>query len=545
MGGSIPNSARNTKAVWGEEVRVAENATAREVDGQCQQASEAFTALSKMPPDGRAGVLEAIAAALDAKQDTILRTCAEETALTIDELTPEFARMTGTLRMFAGVVREGSWVRAAIDTPSQQSLGPSHDVRRMLVPLGPVAVFGSSNFPLAYGVCGGDTASALAAGCPVVVKEHPAHPRTGRMIAEIAQEAIRAAGFLGDLLGYLHNENPKDFSVARELVQHPRTAAVGFTGSIAGGLAIENLARDRKSRDRASWNDSDPGKHDRIPVYAEMGSMNAVVVLRHAARNRLEQIADDIAASVLARHGQQCTKPGMVIIGGYEEAERFYAALCARFSAAMPRRMLAPWIADTFRSRLAEIVDTGIVEARSDHQLPVLSDADLVRPVALFLQAVSAEDEPDVWEELFGPAVIVCAAGHLAMGWPFIPNALTATLVADPKDFLDADEDALDDAWLGESSRILYSLGQRAGRIIFNGVPTGVRVAHGMVHGGPFPATNRPDTTAVGPCAIERWCRPVCFQNCPDGLLPAELRNGNPRGIWRTLNGTRCKASVA
>lgn len=260
----------------------------------CRLAGEAFVAW-RQAPARRAETLDAVAAALDARRGDVVSTAAEETALTPDELAPEFDRMTGTLRMFAALIGGSglppdrkSPFRAAISRKGDHTLGPNHDVRSMLVPLGPVAVFGSSNFPLAYGVCGGDTASALAAGCPVVVKEHPAHPRTGRLIRGIARAAATTAGAHESLLGYIENTDPRDFSAAEQLVQHPAIRAVGFTGSIPGGLAIENLARERGTP---------------IPVFAEMGSNNVVVITPAAAAARAEEIADELAASILQRFG--------------------------------------------------------------------------------------------------------------------------------------------------------------------------------------------------------------------------------------------------
>jgi len=468
----------------------------------------------------RARLLDAIADALDAARAEIISTTADETALTPEELAPEFDRMTGTLRMFAALVRDGSWVRASIDTPApagEKSIGPNHDVRKMLVPLGPVAVFGASNFPLAYGVCGGDTASALAAGCPVIVKEHPAHPKTGRILHRLASAALASSGCAGPL-GYINDENPRDHALAKELVEHPAIAAVGFTGSTQGGLALEAIARARKYP---------------IPVYAEMGSLNPVFITPAAARDRATEIADAIADSLLARVGQQCTKPGVVIVQSGEDAERLFERLRCRFLEATPRAMLSPWIREQFEKRLSEHSRPGDWEDAWNDWPP-----DLSRPPAPVLKR---ESLPSLrfWEssrqETFGPHLTFVGVDTFSevIEVP-LESCLALSLYFDQTDPRDA---AL-------ARLCLRAHGAKAGRISFNSVPTGVRVCTSMVHGGPFPATNRPETTAVGPLAIERWCRPVCFQNCPDAILPPELQNANPRGIWRTVNGQPTRSPI-
>jgi len=556
-----------------------------DIGAACKNAHNAFTALAALSPESRAEILDSIALALDARREDILNTCADETALTIDELIPEFARMTGTLRMFAALVREGSWVRAAIDTPAllspgdnagvsgtaeaqhaqhspsphaaslhaspgpggtagaQHVIGPNHDIRSLLVPLGPVAVFGSSNFPLAYGVCGGDTASALAAGCPVIIKEHAAHPITGRLLANIAQQAIAQAfdeseaqaripasanPSLPHLLQYLRNEDHTDFAIARGLVQHPSIAAVGFTGSVPGGLAIEQLARDRTIP---------------IPVFAEVGSLNAIVISSISMFRRGIEVAHIIADSVLARAGQQCTKPGVVFVpfafSNYDDGSgsdsdiehRVLEVLGDRLKQAQPRRLLAPWIAESYERRLSQCIATGKAwQTRA-------SNAAKGAPCLLTTHTSGFRHHSTLRDEIFGPALLVVdltegGFGHGEADLPDLlrqlPGALTLTVFDEP------------DGWLG--TEIAKSV--NAGRIILNGPPTGVRVATSMVHGGPFPATNAPHTTAVGPRAIERWCRPVCYQNCPDGLLPPELQNANPRGVWRTVNGELTKSAI-
>lgn len=505
---------------------------AEDVDAVCDAAHYAFADRRFGLDRGvRTAMLRGVATALEERRAEILATCAEETALTEAELTPEFERMTGTLRMFADLVDEGSWVRSAIDRPATggaKSIGPNHDVRRMLVPLGPVAVFGASNFPLAYGVCGGDTASAWAAGCPVVVKEHPAHPQTGRLIARLAHGAITACGAKGAMLAYLYNEDAADHSVATALVGHQGIRAVGFTGSASGGFAIANLAAQR-----SDWY----GRLDFIPVFAEMGSCNVLIVLRDASQARMDEVVEQVAQSLLARHGQQCTAPGVVLVAGYDHAEAFYEALKSRLAESPVRRMLSPNVAKTFYGALDRAMQTGIIE---DHtRLPTDEErsASSTPPVLLYTQAVKMERTPVIWEEIFGPALVVAGCGSLANGYFFIPPALTVTIIGDDEAAQTDDDTVFDDAFIGSRSTITARIECEAGRVIFNGVPTGVRVCNAMVHGGPPIASNRPDTTAVGPMAIERWCRPVCWQNAPASVLPPELQDENPLGIWRMVNG--------
>jgi acyl-CoA reductase-like NAD-dependent aldehyde dehydrogenase len=463
-------------------------------------------------PSLRARMLDSAADALASARDRILATCCDETALTTDELAPEFDRMTGTLRMFAGIVREGSWVRACIDTATRSAIGPGHDVRRMLVPLGPVGVFGASNFPLAYGVCGGDTASALAAGCPVIVKEHPAHPRTGRLIHSLAIEGAGGAGAGGDgggalPLSYINNEDPADLAPAQSLVR--LVAAVGFTGSTRAGNALDRLARERP---------------EPIPVFAEMGSVNPVLVTRAAARTRGAEIGTLLAESILARFGQQCTCPGIIQVPHSENGgAELVGTLAARIAGAPGRDMLAPWIRDSYAKRLREVESCRGVQVTARGQSRAGP-----RAGGACLFSVGLDDfvaQPSLSEEIFGPAAVVvdlpdegASIGHL--------GALTMSVFFDAGDGGDV-----------EMVRRLLEAWPPAGRVILNGVPTGVRVAAGMVHGGPWPSTNRPDTTAVGPLAIERWCRPICFQNAPDAVLPPELQNANPLKLRRLVNG--------
>lgn len=467
----------------------------------------------------RATALAAVASALDTARDQLITLTADETALTPAELEPEFARTVDTLRLFADLVRAEdqphSWRRSTSDPaspPDQPPIGPNHPLRAQLEPLGPVAVFGASNFPLAYGVCGGDTASALAAGCPVIVKEHPAHPRTGARIASLARNALADANLSPDLLQYIPNPDPADFAPAQALVSHPLIRAIGFTGSTRAGLALTKLASNR----------THPRTHlpDPIPVFAEMGSCNPILILPRALDARLNQIADDIAASLLARVGQQCTAPGVVLVlspnnpaDALARATRLYHALAARCapsaSALTPRRMLAPNIATNYYARLDSALATGLIALHTP--IPAANARErtqsLAQPAILLASPTAITREPTLREEIFGPALIVAPITSLT-DLALWPGSLTATVIAD-----DADDSADDNNNEPTRTNALRCAARIAGRVILNGVPTGVRVCASTVHSGPYPSSNAQATTAVGPRAIERWCRPVCYQN--------------------------------
>lgn len=474
-------------------------------------------------PFRRAAMLDAIASTLGGAREQVLMCASRETALTLDELAPEFDRMTGTLRMFAKLVREGSWVRASIDTAPQTAaaqracIGPPHDVRRMLVPLGSCAgVFGASNFPLAYGVCGGDTASALAAGLGVLVKEHPAHPQTGRLLTQLACRA-------GAPLAYVYHTDASDFSVSAQVVEV--VDAIGFTGSVEGGMAIAALAQ------------QDPQFSK--PAYCEMGSINIVIVSGKllARRSTAEQIATELAASITSRVGQQCTRPGCLqfLQCSAIDRTRFLSLLASKLDDVAPRRMLSEHVARRYKARCNQLQRGGLklLTSRRNSLVPVGND--LFAVPQLFDAANSHGSQSNsqrsglvldnrLTNEVFGPAVIALGIGD-SLG---VPGALTRTFVVPRSGGRAAEFDGIG----------------FEGRTIVGGVPTGVRVCASMVHGGPYPASNAPHTTAVGPLAIERWCRPVCWQNTPQSALPWELQNRNPHKLMRIINGKWTRASV-
>lgn len=466
-------------------------ASTADVDTAARHAQEAFR--SGLPRAARAELLDAAADELAALGDALLDTAAAETALPAKpRLSGERDRTVSQLRMFANVVREGSWIDAAIDRadPTRTPL-PKPDLRRMLRPLGPVAVFGASNFPLAYSVAGGDTASALAAGCPVVVKGHPAHPATSAMVADALDRAVTKAGLHPGTFKLLQSGGDRDIDVGKELVTHPAIKAVGFTGSTAGGMALVRLASARP---------------DHIPVFAEMGSVNPVVILPEALAANAPEIASKLATSATASNGQMCTCPGLIFACLGHGFDTFKAALISAFANAPAAPMLTPRVREGFLHRLAE-------NAKAAGVTVAAGSESKASPALLTVDAATFIATPTLHEECFGPAAIlvICrSTEEMEQAVAHLPGSLTGTLWADSKD------DALP---------FVDLLTARVGRFIVNGVPTGVEVSSAMVHSGPMPSCNRPDTTAVGPQAIRRWCRPVCYQNVPQHLLPEELRD--------------------
>jgi alpha-ketoglutaric semialdehyde dehydrogenase len=477
------------------------------VDRAARAADRAFASYREVPGASRAAFLDEAAKQLEGVRAALLQRAALETGLRTERLEMEFGRTVRTLRSFAEVVRSGAWSRPLVDPPEAGATPgtiPAHDLRRMLMPLGPVGVFGASNFPLAYGVAGGDTASALAAGCPVIIKGHPSHPGTGEIAARAMNEAVRRSGLDAGVFSCLHSGGEGELEVGAALVAHPAVKAIGFTGSFAGGMALANAAAAR----------AEP-----IPVFAEMGSTNPIYVLPGALRERGLAIAAQLAASILDSSGQQCTCPGIVFCIDGPEGEAFVAALATALNKQTDNVMLSRRVLRGYRARVGECLAIDGVSctpalaafagARLVEEGPVVAPAGLLRTTLGVLRAATT-----LREEIFGPGVLVatCAdEAELADAPGVASGSLTASV------FAAASDEAL-------SRRLLGLVAPRAGRVVFNGVPTGVRVAPAMVHAGPYPATNRPESTAVGALAIERWTRPVCFQNVPTTLLPAELR---------------------
>ncbi len=483
-------------------------ATAEEIDLAALAAEAACEPYAALHPTRRAAFLRAVGTAIEALGDDLLERAQAETALPRPRLLSERGRTVNQLRLFADLIEEGSWVDARLDRaqPQREPL-PRPDLRRLLVPLGPVAVFGASNFPLAFSVAGGDTASALAAGCPVIVKAHPGHPGTSEFVAHALHAAARETGMPSGVFALLHGASHE---VGRWLVTHPLVQAVGFTGSTAGGKALSAAAAARAQP---------------IPVYAEMGSSNPVFVLPGALAERGEAIARGLAASVTLGAGQFCTNPGVIVLPPFQ-ADAFVETLARALGEAAPGTLVHAGLKTAYDARLDEAARCGAaLVARAPGGGP--NAATSAQPALLVTDAAAYATRPELRAEIYGPAtLIVRCATHdellaVARG---LDGQLTATLHATPDD-------------LRVYAVLIDALRRKAGRLIVNGFPTGVEVAPAMQHGGPFPATSDSRSTSVGSAAILRFVRPLCFQDFPQEALPEELRDANPRGLLRLVDG--------
>ncbi|PZF81225.1 aldehyde dehydrogenase (NADP(+)) [Jiangella anatolica] len=470
-----------------------------DVDHAVGAAAEAAAPFEQAGRAGRADALDAVAAALEDDRDAIVSTADAETGLGPARLNGELTRTTYQLRLFGEVLREGSYVEATIDHAGDTPMGPKPDLRRMLVPVGVVGVFGASNFPLAFSVPGGDTASALAAGCPVVVKAHPSHPETSRRTFAAMRAGLAEAKLPEGTLGLIEG-----LEAGAELVQHPDVRAVGFTGSTRGGRALADLAAARPSP---------------IPFYGELGSLNPLVVTPEVANGQAAEFAAGYVGSITMGVGQFCTKPGLLFApAGSDELQ---AALGARLAEVPAARMLNDSIRDAYRAETER--------RHADPRLRTLGDGAgddpaLGRP-ALFSVA-AADLDAELLEECFGPTALVIEyrdTDELLGALDRLEGQLTATVHAG-----DGETDLV--------GRLHTVLRQRAGRLLFGGFPTGVAVTWAMQHGGPYPSASLSAHTSVGPTSIRRWLRPIAYQNAPEHVLPDELRDANP-GIPRRVDG--------
>lgn len=488
-------------------------ATAAEVDAAGRAAAAAYPRYRQLPAERRAEFLDAIAAELDALGDDFVELVCRETALPTARIQGERGRTSNQLRLFARVLRRGDFYGARIDRalPERQPL-PRPDLRQYRIGLGPVAVFGASNFPLAFSTAGGDTAAALAAGCPVVVKAHSGHMATAECVADAILRAADSTGMPAGVFNMIYGAG-----VGADLVRHPAIQAVGFTGSLKGGRALCDLAAARPQP---------------IPVFAEMSSINPVLLLPEALKARGAQIARELAASVVLGCGQFCTNPGLVIGIRSPEFSAFLEAFAAKMAEQPPQCMLNAGTLASYRRGLDALHGhPGIRHLAGSPQQgnqawPQLLQAD----AGLLLQ-----DDELLQEEVFGPATVVVEVAdraELLRALQGLHGQLTATLIAEPAD-------------LERCAELLPLLEQKAGRLLLNGYPTGVEVCDAMVHGGPYPATTDARGTSVGSLAIERFLRPLCYQNCPDALLPDALKNANPLGIARLVNGETTREALA
>jgi NADP-dependent aldehyde dehydrogenase len=478
------------------------------IERACAAAGEAFDAFRGAPLEQRAALLEGIADKIVAIGDALIVRAMAETGLPRPRLEGERARTVNQLRLFANVVRNGSWLTLRIDAAEPERTPRKPELRLRKIPVGPVAIFGASNFPLAFSVAGGDTAAALAAGCPVVVRAHAAHPGVGELVARAIAAAVTESGLPAGLFSYVTGPA---HSVGQALVANPHIKAVGFTGSRAGGLALCAIAAARP---------------EPIPVYAEMSSVNPVFLLPGALERDAEGIAKGFVASLTLGAGQFCTNPGLVFAVGSAAFERFAAAAAAALSTSPAQTMLTAAIHGAYTRASDSLAHTSGValhgrghDASGPHQAQA----------ALFVtDADTFAANPRLAQEVFGPAAILVRAPN--------PESLLA-LVASLEGQLSATLHlrAADHPF---AARLIPALERKVGRIIANGWPTGVEVAHAMVHGGPFPATSDGRTTSVGSLAIERFLRPVCYQDLPAELLPEGLRDDDRR-FERLIDGVR------
>jgi len=486
------------------------DATSVEIDRAMASAKEAFAAFSQTSPEQRAQLLETIAQLLSEAGDELLERAHAESALPMQRLQGEKMRAVNQTKLFAAMLREGSWVEAKIDVgnPERTPL-PKADIRSMKQPIGPVVVFGASNFPLAISVVGTDTTTALAAGCPVVVKAHPGHPGTCEILAEIVREAVKQCGLPSGIFSMVHG---RSHDVGRLLVSHDATAAVAFTGSLAGGRALMDIAAHR----------SNP-----IPVYAEMGSINPIFFLPSALQERTDALAAGYIQSVTLGVGQFCTNPGIVFLVKGPESEAFLEKVREYASQAAGGTMLHAGIAKAFSSGVAKRLKIDGLKVLGKAEATDAEGKNIATCTIGVIDFSSLSNAPSLSEEVFGPfsTMVLCEnTEQMVEAANRFEGQLTATIHASEQE-------------LSQNAKLVQALTSRTGRIIFNGFPTGIEVCHAMHHGGPYPAASHSFFTSIGPSAVKRFVRPVCYQDFPDAALPDALKASNPLKILRQVDG--------
>jgi alpha-ketoglutaric semialdehyde dehydrogenase len=482
------------------------DATIAEIDSILQQAWKAFHFYRKLSLKQRAGFMRAIAGEIENLGDELLKITHEETHLPEARLRTERTRTIFQLTSYADACERGDWLEARIDTAIPDRHPPKPDLRKMLVPLGPVVVFGAANFPYAYSTAGGDTACALAAGCPVIVKAHPAHPHTSEMVANAILKAAANCYMPTGVFAHVHGAS---FEVGKALVMHPHTKAVGFTGSFAGGKQLFDWANQRK---------------EPIPVFAEMSSINPVFLLPEKMKQSAAEAAKMYAASITLGAGQFCTNPGLIIGIDNDDLKKFMAALSDEIRKTVPAQMLHSGIFKNYVEKRAAALTQQDVETVAVSETDAVSNQAL--PTIATATAEAFLNNPILHQEVFGPYSIIIRCrdvNEMLQVARHTEGQLTATLMATNDD-------------VKNNPELVEAVKNICGRFILNGVPTGVEVCLSMQHGGPFPATTDSRFTSVGADGIKRFARPVCFQNWPDELLPDELKNENPLGIYRTVN---------
>ncbi|ASU32882.1 aldehyde dehydrogenase (NADP(+)) [Mucilaginibacter xinganensis] len=483
-------------------------ASMSEADAAMKLADKAFSLYRNIGGAKKAAFLRSIADEIVAIGAPLIERAMAESGLPEARLIGERARTTNQLKMFADLLEEGSWVEAIIDTaiPDRQPL-PRIDIRKMMVPLGPCVVFGASNFPMAFSVAGGDTAAALAAGCPVIVKAHPAHPGTSALVAEAIKKAAEKTEMPEGVFSILFDDG---YAIGEVLVKHPKTKIVTFTGSLKGGMALVKMARERD---------------EPIPVFAEMGSVNPIILLPKALEIRAAELAK-LSAAITANAGQFCTQPGLLIAVKSAALNTFKEALAVAIAEVSSATMLTPGICANFSKLSAGVLldDAVSVIAKSDKLDQEKANQGAAVVTEITAAAFLADEK--FKEEIFGPYSMLVVADDMAQLEQVVDSLhgqLTASIMAETEE-------------LPNYTGITDKLANLAGRVILNGPPTGVEVGNAIHHGGPFPATSDSRFTSVGTSSIKRFVRPVCWQNWSEDLLPDELKSNNPLKIWRLFN---------
>jgi NADP-dependent aldehyde dehydrogenase len=490
------------------------DATIEVINIAMKDAWDAFHQYRKMSLKKRADFMRAIGEELKKNEEELVQSAMKETNLPEARLKGELARTIFQLNQYGDAAERGEWLEARIDTAIPGKKPPKPDIRKMLVPLGPVVVFGASNFPFAYSTAGGDTACAFAAGCSVIVKAHPAHAETSEKVAVAILKAVNEQKMPKGIFTHIHGAGVE---VGKALVMHDRTAAVGFTGSLGGGKQLFDWGNQRKVP---------------IPVFSEMGSINPVFLLPEKLKNSSKEIATTYAASITQGVGQFCTNPGLIIGIEGDELQKFTSVLGEEIKKVMPAKMLHPGIAKAFDEKRDKALQQNNVTTVSVSDSPKKENEGV--PTVATASGKDFLNNPILHQEVFGPysLVIRCAdVNEMVDVAKNLEGQLTSTLMATDNDFLGNEE-------------LVEAVKNICGRLILNGVPTGVEVCLSMQHGGPFPATTDSRFTSVGADGIKRFARPLAFQNWEDKLLPDELKNENPLNIWRTVNNELTREKI-
>lgn len=489
--------------------------TPQEIDMALAKAVDAFNEYKKYSLKQRADFMRTIAIEIDALGDELINTAAAETNLPLTRLNGERARTIFQLNSYADATETGNWLNVSIDTANAERIPPKPDTRKTCVPLGPVVVFGASNFPFAYSTAGGDTACAFGAGCPVIVKAHPAHLKTSTLMASAIFSAAKKCNMPDGIFSHVQGAG---FETGEYLAKHPQVKAIGFTGSFSGGKALFDWANQRK---------------EPIPVFAEMGSVNPIFLLPEKLANETESLAKQLAGSITLGMGQFCTNPGLIIAIDSPALNKFIHHLKNEIEVLVPSEMLHQGIADNYGQKLAVALSQNGVQVIGESSAKATTGQGQVT-----LATVTADTflkNPILHQEVFGPYSLLIQCENekevLAVA-KALEGQLTTTLMATAKDVKAHEE-------------LLRELQEKCGRLIFNNVPTGVEVSLSMHHGGPYPASTDSRFSSVGADGIKRFARPLCYQNCDDEFLPDELKNANPLQLFRMVNNELTKDKIA